>query len=205
MERIFCLNTKNLVYYIREIKLTTLGKHILSIDLPVTRNATLFPIVDTSLYESGLGISCERVEIYAPGFDCPPILSLTKGFKANLTACDLKMQTKNCDTENWLIPDGIYKIRYSVSPNDKVFVEYYHLRTVNTYNLYYDCLSNLDLCGEVIPQASFKKYEELRKIKLYLDNAKTKVEDFHELQEGLEMFQFVLRRLKKVCSTCNNC
>jgi len=183
-----------------------MGKHILSLDIPITRNATILPIKDTSLYEPGLGVNCERLEIVSPGYTCSPKLEISKGFATNFTACDLGLQNQKCDTEKWLIPDGIYHIRYSVSPNDQVFVEYYHLRTINTLNLYYDCMGNLDLCGDNVPQKSIQKLEQLRILKLYLDNAKTKVEDYHELAEGIEMFQMVVKKLRKICGpNCGCC
>jgi hypothetical protein len=62
-----------------------------------------------------------------------------------LTACTLALQKIDCGTKQQEIPDGIYIIRYSVSPNLKVYVEYNHLRVTRLMTNYYKVLCELNV------------------------------------------------------------
>ena len=103
-------------------------KHILSLEIPTVSNCNLLCIKDTSQYSSEIAVDCEELLITLPGFTVPVLLKVTKGFDMCLTACALAIQNLNCGTIQQEIPDGIYIVRYSVSPNSKVYVEYNHLR-----------------------------------------------------------------------------
>ena len=125
-------------------------KHILSLDIPsgdCSANCEILPIIDTSQYNSNLGVSCPELSITAPGFTSPKIIETTvikndagnwEGFgRLNLNACALGLQTTSCSSSRSSINDGIYIIKYSVSPNDKAYVEYNHLRTTEILSTYY--------------------------------------------------------------------
>ena len=55
------------------------------------------------------------------------------------------LQTTSCSSTRSSINDGIYIIKYSVSPNDKVYVEYNHLRVTEILTTYYKKLCELDV------------------------------------------------------------
>ena len=52
-------------------------KHILSLDVPDSANCELLPIIDTSQYNSNLGVSCPEISITPPGFNSPKIIETT--------------------------------------------------------------------------------------------------------------------------------
>ena len=52
---------------------------------------------------------------------------------------------QDCNSNRVIIPDGLYIIRYQVSPHDKAYVEYNHLRITNIMKQYYDKLCLLIL------------------------------------------------------------
>ena len=106
----------------------------LSLNIPNIMTDCVLRIEDTSVYDLLMPYVCPTVQVLVPGYrDCitfndttfPPIY---KGFILNLTACDLKIQTECCGTEFHSLPDGIYVIKYALSPHDKMYVEYNHLR-----------------------------------------------------------------------------
>jgi hypothetical protein len=114
-----------------------MANHVLSLEVPTVMNTCILSIFDTSVYSDLIPVNCPTLQITVPGFSYSTELTVTPNFNQAITACDLKLQTQNCGTSYTDIPDGIYIIKYSVSPNDIVFVEYNHLRitkALKTYN-----------------------------------------------------------------------
>lgn len=173
------------------------SKHQLSLDIQQTNNCSLFRIVDTSIYSVNLDVDCVTLLITPPGFNEPVSISVNSGFDILVTACELGLQTSECETQALTLPDGIYYIQYSVSPNDKVFVEYQYLRNCQVLNAYYLELCKLELAA-CEPDADVKaKLDELRLIKSFLDAAKAKVEQCGDLVKGIQLFVYAKDRLQR--------
>jgi hypothetical protein len=183
-------------------------KHILALDVPDTACENILRIQDASIYATGLDVDCPRLDIYLPGYTVPVYITegLTPAFTVNLSSVDLGLIPIN-DPSITDLPDGVYTIRYSVSPNDLVYVQYYHLRTTKTMNAYYKevCKVQLQAC-EPTPE-QHEKLHDLRYIKMYLDAAKAKAEYCHSPKDAADMLQYAQRLLKKYqtgcCVTCN--
>lgn len=180
-------------------------RHQLSLEVPAIYNPRLLKVDDSSIYTSSLPVDCARLEITVPGFVSPVAIEVTKGFSTYFTSCDLGLQKTGCADDTYNLPDGIYVVRYSVSPNDKVFVEYNHLRMTEALNSYYSKMCALGL-GSCEPDQDMK--EVLRKyqlVKSFMDAAKAKVEYCHEPNKGMELFTYAQRLLGKilVCDIMN--
>lgn len=182
-------------------------KHQLSLEVPETNNCQVFRIFDTSIYDEHVPVTCAKLEITSPGFNEPVVIDVVQGFNLVLNGCTLGIQTSGCGNRSDRLPDGIYTIRYSVSPNDQVYVEYHFLRVCQTNNKYFNELCKLEMAA-CEPQAEVKEaLNELRLIKSFIDAAKAKVEQCDDLQEGMELLVYAQERLQKYanggCSTCH--
>lgn len=191
-------------------------KHTLALDIPDTACENIIRIWDASVYGAGLAIDCPRLDIYLPGFSMPiyyspdptsiPPKTLDPGFIKEFSTADLGI-TGN-DQPAGTFPDGLYTIRYSVSPNDTVYVQYYHLRTTHLVNVYYReiCKVQLQACEPTAEQ--HQKMHDLRYIKMYIDAAKAKAEYCHAPVQAVEMYEYAERLLAKYltgcCITCNS-
>jgi hypothetical protein len=112
----------------------------------------------------------------------------------------LGLQRTGCGQTSEILPDGIYVISYSVSPNSSVFTEYNHLRVTQTMNRYFNLLAELEL-GACEPDADLKeKLKELRLIRSFIEAAKAKVEYAHQPEEGIELLIYAKKRLDKITS-----
>lgn len=170
-------------------------KHQLSLEVPETTNCLVFRILDTSIYDEHVPITCPRLEITSPGYNEPVVIDVIQGFNLILNGCTLGIQSMGCGSVSEVLPDGIYTVRYSVSPNDKVFVEYHYLRVCQILNKYFNELCKLELAA-CEPTADVKdRLNELRLIKSFIDAAKAKVEQCDELQEGMELLLYAQKRL----------
>ena len=180
-----------------------MANHVLSLEVPTVMNDCILTVLDTSVYSSSIPVVCENLNITVPGFTTSADISVTRDFLKNVTACDLNLQTADCGTKYASIPDGIYVIKYSVSPNDIVYVTYNHLRITKALNMYNDILCQIDLASCDPPARIKEKLEQLNMIRMYLEAAKSKVEFCHESQKGMSLYNYAVKLLKKM--GCRNC
>lgn len=180
-----------------------MANHSLSLEVPTVMNSCILKIFDTSVYSDLLPITCPTLNITVPGFGYSIQLDVTPNFFQTITACDLQLQTQDCGTQYAEIPDGIYIIKYSVSPNDIVYVEYNHLRITKALIKYQKILCDLDVAACAPSTALEKKMKQMRDIWFYLQYAKAKVEECHEPQKGMSMYNYAIKLLNKM--ECINC
>jgi len=187
-------------------------KHQLSLEVPDTNNCSVFRVVDTSLYSDQIPVTCAKLEITSPGYNEPVVIDVVLAtdpqtnnlvnFSYILNGCTLGIQTSGCGDTSERLPDGIYRLKYSVSPNDKVYVEYNYLRVCQTLNKYYNELCKLEMAA-CEPDADLKAdLDELRLIKSFIDAAKAKVEQCNELDEGMDLLMYAQKRLQKYAGDC---
>jgi len=180
-----------------------MANHILSLEVPTVMNPCILKIFDTSVYSELIPVTCPTLNITVPGFGYSVQLDTTANFVDTITACDLGLQTTDCGTVNVDIPDGVYIIKYSVSPNETVYVEYNHMRITQALNKYYNVLCDVDAAACDPPFKIKQRLEELRLIFMYLQAAKGKVEFCHEPQKGMSLYNYAMKLLNKM--TCTNC
>jgi len=180
-----------------------MANHVLSLEVPTVMNPCILSIVDTSVYSTIVPVTCPTLNVTVPGFTYSNQLDFTPGTSVILTACDLQLQTQDCGSVYTDIPDGIYIIKYSVSPNDVVYVEYNHMRITKALNRYYNILCRLDVADCDPPFKIKQRLEELGLIRMYLEAAKSKVEFCHEPQKGMSLYNYAWKLLNKM--DCINC
>lgn len=181
-----------------------MAKHKLSLEIPDTLNSCILRVVDTSIYNPDITVTCPLLQITVPGFSMPVFIdNVLPNFSLNLSACLLKIQSQNCNTTYNDLPDGIYIIKWSIAPNDYVYVEYNHLRITKALNKIKNIYCELDLGACEPDQTIKKKLAELREIQSFLEAAKAKVEYCREVKKGIELYKYALERLNKItCRTC---
>ena len=179
------------------------AKHILSLEVPTVANCEILKIVDTSQYASNLAIDCAQLLITPPGSVQVSAIDVQPGFDLNVNACAINLQTSGCDHSRAHLPDGIYIIRYSVSPNEKVYVEYNTLRTTTLLSEYYKKLCDLDITPCEPTSTKQQLLAEMKYIRTLIDAAKAKVEYCQSPNEGMELYKFAKKKLAKI--TCDVC
>lgn len=176
-----------------------MGKHLLSLNIPPVSNDGILVIEDTSIYDTLLGIDCPTLQVQYPGASSPVLIDVQPGFKAILNACSLGMLAAGQCSDNCpCIPDGIYDIRYSVSPHDKVFVEYSILRITRALNIWNGLLCRLELQCCVPDSEMEYMLKELYIIRMYLYSAVASVENCHEPQDGINLLRFANELMTKL-------
>jgi hypothetical protein len=202
-----------------------MGKHILQLNFPDTTNDGVLLIDDISMYDSyllglsssstsgsttpcsGFVVPCANLQITPPGYYTPTSIDVHYGnFRLVLNACTLGVSTAgSCASSCPTLPDGLYNIRYSVSPNDKVFVEYKILRTVQAMNRYYNLLCRIGLTPCLPSQELQYQINSLQTINTYLTAAKVMVENEHQFTEGMNLYRFAVELMDKMSFEPYNC
>jgi hypothetical protein len=187
----------------------TMDKHQLALDIPDTLSKCILRVVDASIYSKIGTVDCTRLEITPPGFTTAYVVeNLQQGFLTNLSTCDVGLQTANCGNTYNNFSDGVYIVKYSINPNDQVYVEYNHLRITDGLNAINDLLCCLDLQACDPPGPVREKLKEIQLMTTLLKAAKAKVEYCHTPKHGMDMYNYVMKRLNKLacgcgCSSCN--
>lgn len=175
-----------------------MAKHKLQLEIPDTLNSCVLRVVDLSVYDSNLAVKCPRLQISAPGFSESYFVDdVQPNFALNLTACDLKIQTENCGTDFNDLPDMVYDIKWSVSPNDVVYVEYNVLRITKALLKFKEIFCDLDL-GACAPGPELKaKLFHLNELYMMLLGAKAKVDYCRNVNQGCQTYKYVWEQLCK--------
>jgi hypothetical protein len=181
----------------------------LSLNIPNIMTDCILRVEDTSVYNPLMPYICPTVQVLVPGYaECitlndttTPIIS--QNFILNLTACDLKIQLGFCDSEFDPIPDGIYVIKYSLSPNDKMFVEYNHLRVTAIKAELRSKLCELQLSAcEPIPETQ-ANFDYLMNVSNYIEAAQAKADWCLDCEKAMVLYNYAQKLLDKyVCKLC---
>jgi hypothetical protein len=147
-------------------------------------------LCDSSIYDDANPVFNAILEVTAPGFDCPIFFKVTKGFLMTLNSSNLKIVPSNTASALTCIPDGIYSIKYSISPNDRQFVAYDLMRNTNQLIAYWREIARLFHDRDRISKKGFEeKRAKLVWIKELMDAAKYSVEERGEAEEGMDMYR----------------
>ena len=169
-------------------------------NFPPTSNPGVFLIDDISVYDSILPVSCLNLQILPPGFNVPSVLDgISQGFRLVLNACTIGiLPPVNCSTSCPCLPDGVYHIRYSVSPNDSVFVEYDILRTTEAVNRLNTILCNANIKCCTPDQETQYLFNQTENIRNFLLTAQLLVENQHQIADGVSMYRFAVSLIEKM-------
>lgn len=165
-----------------------MARHILGVDVIPTNNDEILHLFDTSSYAKGLDVTCGRLEILVPGFRYAKIIDPVPYFNLAINAKDLELVPQSASALPAL-PDGIYNIKYSVSPNELVYTEFDFLRTqsfeIDLLNA--RCDIDLDTCtpsSDIIDQL-----KKLRDIEDYIKAAQGAVYG-GDLEKGAALYMY---------------
>lgn len=176
------------------------NRHILQLEFPPTSNESVFLVNDISIYATGLPISCAELQILPPGYGVPTVIgNLNPPFNLVLNACTIGMlPPTGCATSCPGLPDGIYHVRYDVSPNSIVFVEYDVMRITHATNLLMELLCKLNLQNCLPDSEIQEQLTQLDFIKWLLLSAKVTVEDQHVPGTGIAQYRYALSLIDKM-------
>jgi hypothetical protein len=142
----------------------------LNFDIIDTHDFKTLGIIDTSWYNPDITIETPTIEILPPGYTyaVSPFF-MVKGLNI-YNSNGVGITKASCEEELIDLPDGLWKIKYSICPNDKLFIEKFFLKTDRLMCRYTQAFLNLDLSNCDTPVQKQKK-EKLDEIEFYITGA----------------------------------
>ncbi len=177
-----------------------MSQHILQLQVDPTFNEGVLLVRDISIYTPLLPVACQSLQITPPGFTTPTVIvPTTTNFQYVLNACTLGITTPTgCSDMCPNIPDGIYRLYYTVSPNDKVFVGYDYMRIVSAINRLNAMLCKLQLPNCLPSEELTYELQNIDVIRNYLRSAQVNVNDLHNLQDGVNQYRYAIDLMNKL-------
>lgn len=171
-------------------------------------DCNILRIFDASEYSPGINVTCGQLLVTPPGFTYPAGFDVEPGFNIVLNSKNLGLVSQKAK-QTPPVPDGVYILKYSINPNDKVWVEYTYLRNCQQLSRYYEALCKVDLepCDNRIPEVE-DAIKKLSIAKIYIDAAKALVELCNSPKKGAEIYDYankLLGDVEKCVGKCKTC
>jgi len=169
----------------------------LLLDFIPNTSCKLFTVKDVSLYNENLPVTCGLLEIKAPGFTYVVNTEVERDFEQKVTMSFLQLQSQGAKYNNPL-PDGNYEIKYSINPNEVLFVEYNYYSTCNLYNNYISQLCDyFNKSCELTQAEQEKEMERLFEISTLLDNVKISAQECNDVPTADRLYEKAKQLLEK--------
>lgn len=168
-------------------------------DIP-TGDCRFMRLIDNSFYNPDIEVENAILEITPPGASCPVYFYTQKDFNTVFNSSTLDILPTNSYNGLVTLPDGVYRIKYSIQPNDILYQEFDHLRNCQQLQSYRQAFCELmtERCN--ISKREFKeRLDHLDWIKQLSDSAKWQVEECNNVEYGLELYDEASYLLGKLC------
>ena len=156
-------------------------------------NPNLLVVKDASYYNPDIEVTNAYLEILPPGFRENLLIEVDPRFIEILDSNSLNLTSPCKDNSLSELPDGLWTIRYSICPNDKLYVEYTFLRNTKQLIEFQKLYCALNHCSSLELE---NKLKELEVINSYIKAAEYKAE-CGQYKQALELYDYANKLIKK--------
>lgn len=140
----------------------------LSFDIIDTHDFKTLGIVDTSWYNPLITVETATIEILPPGYVNAVSPFYMVGSLNVYNSNGVGITKASCEEELIDLPDGLWKVKYSICPNEKLFIEKFFLRTDKLRCRYNQAFLSLDLKNDPPDR---EKVRKLYEVEFYIKGA----------------------------------
>lgn len=142
----------------------------LNFNIVDTHDFKTLGVVDTSWYNPDITVETPTIEILPPGYTVAAspyfMIKALNVYNSN----GLGITRASCEGDLVDLPDGLWKIRYSICPNDKLFIEKIFLKIDKFKCKYSQVFLSLDL-ENISKESEVRKRKTLEEIELLITGA----------------------------------
>lgn len=162
-----------------------------------THRADSFAIADISRYPTGFNQVNPTIEITVPGFSPKSIVFVPSSIQV-YTSNTLGITCDDCPTSN--LPDGIYKVKYTLTPAYQYYVEKSFIRTNIIYSKLDEYFLKLDFmqCNQAIKEEDKKALDT---IEFYIEGAVAAANKCLDTK-AMELYNLANDMLKHLSKKC---
>jgi hypothetical protein len=164
-------------------------------------NPKVLIVNDASFYNPDIAVTNAKLEIQYPNSNVFINIPVSKNFSYKVNSNTLNITKVNKKNALSKLPDGLWTIKYSICPNDALFVEYTFLRNINQlikYNNLY-CELELNKCDK---KSYLEELKKLREIKDLID-ASEYLADCGKYEKSIEIYKGIEELLAEYKEDCN--
>lgn len=142
----------------------------LNLNIIDTHNFKTIGVLDTSIYNEDIAIEENLIQITPPGFKyaASPFF-MVRGLNI-YNSNNVGLTKASCEEELIDLPDGLWKIKYSICPSDKLFIEKVFLKTDKIQCLFTQAFLNLEFSNDSTEDFKYKT-KKLNEIDLFIQGA----------------------------------
>ena len=176
----------------------------LLLNFDYTPSCKSFTIKDASIYNTVLPVTCGQLTVKTPGFTCEHTFEVLPEFEIKINLGNLGIQNVNDPTCLKVLPEGNYEIKYSINPNDKLYVEYNYYNTCQLHNEYIKAICKfLNNKCDMTKKEQQLEIDRLFEISNLIDYAKVAAEECGDIKMADKLYNEAKDKLKiHGCSTC---
>lgn len=180
--------------------------HNLSVLIPTAKDCKTQKVLDSSIYNPSYPVITALLEVTPPGYDCPVVFQTAANFNITLNCANLHILQATNEGHFANLPDGVYKLKYSIDPNIRANVEYKFLRVCKLQVLIREEMKKLYNDKSKVGKTLFM--DGLDQL-LYIDNtvkAATYFVEDDDVTRGMELYNEAYELLKdyRKCKHCKH-
>lgn len=142
----------------------------LDLNIIDTHNLKTLGVLDASIYNKDIEVQEALLQITPPGFKYPASpYFMVKGLNI-YNSNNVGLTKASCEEELIDLPDGLWRIKYSICPSDKLFIEKVFLKTDKIQCLFTQAFLNLEFSNDSSEDFKFKT-KKLEQINLFIQGA----------------------------------
>jgi hypothetical protein len=134
----------------------------LNFNIVDTHDFKTLGVVDTSWYNPDITVETPTIEILPPGYTVAAspffMIKALNVYNSN----GLGITRASCEEDLVDLPDGLWKIRYSICPNDQLYIERFFLKTDKIQCAFTQAFLKLDMkCDNPTSAEKRRKLDEV--------------------------------------------
>lgn len=164
-------------------------------------NPKLLIIKDASYYNPDIVVTNAKLDLQYPNSSNYVNIPVGKNFSYVINSNTIGLT--NVINSNGLsdLPEGIWTIKYSICPNDELYVEYTFLRNIKQLIKYYNlfCKIEIDKCNRKQYLEDLKKIREIKDI---IDASQYLADDCGKYEKSIELYDEAEKMLNEFTNDC---
>jgi len=164
-------------------------------------NPKLLIVKDASYYNPDVAVTNAKLDLQYPNSNEYVNIPVGKNFSYIINSNTIGLTNVNNSDVLSDLPDGLWTIKYSICPNDELYVEYTFLRNVKQLIKYHNlfCQIEIDKCNKKQYLEDLKK---IREIKDLIDAAQYLADDCGKYEKSIELYNEAEEMLNEFTNDC---
>lgn len=164
-------------------------------------NPKLLIVKDASWYNPDVAVTNAKLDLQYPNSTSYVNIPVGKNFTYMINSNTIGLTNVSRSDALAELPDGIWTIKYSICPNEELFVEYTFLRNVKQLIRYHNLFCQIE-----IERCNRKQYSEdletIRGIKDIIDAAEYLANDCGKYEKAIELYDYADGLLNEFTKDC---